>query len=60
MCLPKKPPKPDILPDAPPVPEVAPKAPVLNENKARDQMKKKGRTSLKIDLNPASSSGLRL
>jgi hypothetical protein len=60
MCLAKKPPKPDILPGAPPTPEVAPKAPALNENTDPTKAKKKGRSSLRIDLNPAASYGLRL
>ena len=61
MCMKTpKPPKPVILPDAPPVPEEAPKPVVKNENSNPNTAKKKGKSNLKIDLNPAVSSGLRL
>ena len=61
MCMKApKPPKPSLLPKPPPTPEAAPKAPVLNESRtSMRELKKKGRTSLRIDLNPAISTGLR-
>lgn len=61
MCLGKKPPKPDILPEAPPPPEEAPVAPQVNEDQVDGaSVKRKGRSQLRIDLNPAMSGGLRL
>lgn len=59
MCLKMpKPKKPDLLPGAPPPPEEPPKAPVLNENNS--PLKKKGRTPLRIDLNPNAGAALRI
>lgn len=52
--------KPPIMPDAPPVPEEAPRAVVKNETASTNTAKKKGKSNLRIDLNPAVSSGLRL
>ena len=62
MCISMpKPKKPDLLPGAPPPPEKAPVAPeVPASDKNKGNVKKKGRTSLRIDLNPAASSGLRI
>lgn len=62
MCLKMPKPKlPAILPKAPPAPEESPKAPVLPEDAAtNDPTKKKGRTKLRIDINPSAGAGLRI
>lgn len=60
MCLKMPKPKPPaLINSAPPPPEEAPKAPVLPEG-SNAPTKKKGRTSLKIDLNPSAGAGLRI
>lgn len=61
MCMkipkPKAQPK---LPGPPAPPAEMPKPMVKNETPSVTDSKRKGRTSLRIDLNPAVSSGLRL
>jgi len=48
------------MPGPPPTPEEAPKAAMKPETRTNTETKKRGRSGLKIDLNPAVSSGLRL
>jgi hypothetical protein len=61
MCLKMPKSKPvDLLNSAPLPPEDSPKAPILPESGNGGRTKKKGRTSLKIDLNPSSGAGLRI
>lgn len=55
MCLGSKPPKPDLMAKAPETPEEPPKAPIIEKPMDSTAAARKGRSSLRIPLNPSVS-----